>query len=185
MAMKHDTDPKTGNERYYQEVRSRGGLTGICLFIGGLGLLFAVGGFVARLPHVRADEYAMLVLGSLACLLAWRLWSTATGPYLILSPSKLTVRKIRGNRSWKYDDITSLASFPTVVQANLPNGRKGPPVAIHYLGIKTRDGKFSKVVLPEHSGNRALLKSLKENSLVSITSIEGEAEAFKAWGTVG
>ncbi len=38
--LRHDTDPETGDEPYYQEVRSRGVLIGVCATIGGFGLLF-------------------------------------------------------------------------------------------------------------------------------------------------
>jgi hypothetical protein len=179
---RRETDPDTGNERYYQEVRSRGGVIFICGAAAAFGLLCLLGGFAARLPHVGADEYGMLVFGLVFCLLAWRFWNITTGPYVILSPSRLTVRKMLRTRSWKFEDITALASFPTIVQADLPKGRKGPKVPVHYLGIKTRDGKFAQAVLPENCGNQTLLKSLSENSLVKITEIEGEKDALKEWG---
>lgn len=179
---RHETDPNTGNERYYQEVRSRGAVMFISGAAGVFGLLCLLGGFAARLPRVGADEFGMLVFGVVFCLFAWRFWSITTGPYVILTPSRLTVRKLLRTRSWKFDDITALASFPTTVQADLPNGRKGPVVSVHYLGIRSRDGKFSQVVLPEHSGNDALLKSLNENSLIEITELSGDREALKEWG---
>lgn len=102
------------------------------------------------------------------------------GAYLALTPSKLTVRKLLRTRWWKFDDITALASFPTVVQATL-NGKKMPPVSVHYLGIKTRNGKFARVVSPSFQDNERLLQSLTENSLVAITDLKGGKGALDAW----
>lgn len=179
--LRHDTDPETGDERYYQEVRSRGALIAVCATIGGFGLLMLLGGFAVRLPHVGADEYGMLVFGVLVCLFAWRFWNITTKPWLILGPSRLTVKKMLGTRSWRYEDIAQFASFPTVVQATV-NGRKGPAVPVHYLGIKTRNGKVARIVLPEHRGNQDLLKSLTENSLIEVIPIPiAETAAFEQW----
>jgi hypothetical protein len=124
----------------------------------------------------------MLVAGLVICYFAWRFWSVTLGTYAILTPSKLIVRKIVRTHSWKFDDITALASLVTVIRVDTARGGKGPPVKVHYLGIKTRDGKFSKVMLPEFRGNESLLKSLQENSLVEITELSGDEEALKEWG---
>jgi len=176
---RHDADPKTGNERYYQEVRSRGAVVFVCAVAGLFGLM-ALLGFFSRLPHAGGDEYFLLVLGSFCVWFAWRFWIFTTRPYLTLTPSRLMVNKFFRTRSWKFDDITALASCPTIVQATV-NGRKGPPVPVHYLRIKTRDGKVSRVVLPDHEGNQGLLKSLTENSLVAITDLEDGEVALKSW----
>jgi len=176
---RHDTDPKTGNERYYQEVRSRGAVGFICAAAGLFGLM-ALLGFFSRLPHVGGDEYFLLVLGSFCVWFAWRFWLFTTRPYLTLTPSKLAVSKLFRTRSWKFDDITALASFPTIIQATV-NGRKGPPVPVHYLGIATRNGKFSRVVLPDHRGNERLLHSLTENSLVAVTDLAGTEMTLDEW----
>ena len=168
---------RRGDIVFRQAVGSKAGVYFIAGFAGLLGVLFLVGGF----SDLGADGAALIVLGALFVAFAWRFLRFTLGPYLMITDGALVADKFLRTRRWKFDDITALASFETMVQPPNIHHRKMSKVPVHFLGIRTREGKTSQLTLPSFRGNRDLLDLIAERSRLEIETIPDDEDAWKAW----
>lgn len=177
--MRYEEDTSSGEERFFQDVHSRKVLLILCLVIGVFGGLLAVAGIGRLLKTPGPDDLFLLVMGLGIVFFGRRLWKFTTGPRMIFSVREVVLVKFFRSQRWQIGDISSIASFPTIIYPRAPNG-KASPMNAHFLGIKARSGKVSKFVLPAFVGNEQLLTSLAAKTKLTIEDIEDDA-GFEAW----
>ena len=168
-----------GDVVFHQAVPSKAVVYFISGFSGLLGLLFLVGG----LSNLSADGAGLIAIGVVFVAFAWRFIRFTLGSYLSVTDSALVADKFLRMRRWKFGDITALASFETEVQPPKLNPKmpKMPKVPVHFLGIRTRDGRTSQLTLPEFRGNLELLELIAVRTRLEIETIPDDETTWKAW----
>ena len=168
-----------GDVVFYQSVPSKAGVYFISGFAGFFGLMCLVAG----LSNFGVEGAGMVLFSLVPLAFAWRFARFTLGPYLSITSNAIVADKFIRLRRWKFTDITALASFETEVQPQKLNAKmpKMPKVPVHFLGIRTRDGRTSELTLPDFRGNRRLLQLVEERTRLKIETIPDDEAAWKDW----
>lgn len=178
--MKYEEDPTSGEERFFQDIPSKAVFRAICIVVALFGGMFLAGGLDRVLKGAGPDDIFLLVMGIAILAGVWRFWKVTLGPRMVFSSREIVLNKFFRKQKWQISDISSIASFPTIIYPRSAKGRSLSPIPIHYLGIKDRGGRVSKFTLPGFVGNEQLMSSLLERTKLAIEDIKDE-EGFDAW----